>query len=363
MSTRNVVNTSQCLSLKEYRLVDGRIEFPSYKLKYIDDYLAKRGFDVTSISDETSSVQCSDDVVIKEIENAEIDRYDIDVWYNALSRFTFNTIFFPLSKEDTCNMVKVYKNVLYRSINGSDWDLLRDLIRRIDEFLKQHGSKSWFVRTNAVSPKDVVEIHDLGKGVLNYELDRLENKDAKGQFSKLCARTATVALMALCHSDRVFACFECKSEGNSLVFREWLSEIPLAWEFRCFVKKGIITAISQYYWTEYYSELQNQEEFIRDTICQFFDGDVKDAITELYPDCVMDVVLWKNSGRDTHKDLGVFIIELNPFGGSLVTCSSLFNWELDYDILYGITKTPEIRLRKQNHQYEDNNASSDSDSE
>lgn len=64
----------------EYTCVDGTIRFPCTKLPYIKVYLEKRGFEIFT-KDDTCWINEKDFMVIKEIEDAEVDAYDIDVWY------------------------------------------------------------------------------------------------------------------------------------------------------------------------------------------------------------------------------------------------------------------------------------------
>jgi hypothetical protein len=69
-----------------------------------------------------------------------------------------------------------------------------------------------------------------------------------------------------------------------------------------------------------------------------FHEQTKDLI--LYPSYVLDVVVL--------DDFKVLLIECNPFGAWMSSGSALFDWDKDYDILYGNTSTTvHIRVLKE----------------
>lgn len=263
-----------------------------------------------------------------------------------MDNLTFHTVFFPLSVQDSQNISRLGTNLEVREWKNTDWETLWDLKNRLDSFLKEHVSTKnpcFFLRLNSVSPKDTEGFQMIGKGLLTYELAKVENKHAKGPLRHLCVTTSEEILVTLCHSERVVSFLDHKISGNSIALREWLPDFPNHMEFRCFVRGGKIRAISQYFFEKYYPELQEKEGWIESKICEFFDSDIKELVSTLYPDAVMDVVIWPQLAHRSYKNLGVFIIEFNPFGGSLVTGAALFNWRADHEILYNSEK-PIVRI-------------------
>jgi hypothetical protein len=74
----------------------------------------------------------------------------------------------------------------------------------------------------------------------------------------------------------------------SLIVREWLPR-PVWSEFRCFVYKGQLTAISQYYHKCYFDEVANHQPRIKECIKAFFNK-IKDELSLCCGDCyIMDV--------------------------------------------------------------------------
>jgi len=109
-----------------------------------------------------------------------------------------------------------------------------------------------------------------------------------------------------------------ESISLQLLVRKWV-EIPLFNEFRAFVYHGELTAITQYFDTLYFPELDN------------FDPAV---LRQFYDDCVKPNVQW---GPDFVIDFGIaldgqiFVIELNPFLPTTDSCC--FNWIRDSNII------------------------------
>ena len=119
------------------------------------------------------------------------------------------------------------------------------------------------------------------------------------------------------------------------MIRQW-EHIDPAMEFRCFVYRNRLTAISQYHCYNFYKKLQGREEEIRDTIYQFY---LKIFEFLPYEDCVMDIII---------SSEGVKIVEFNSFGIDGMAGSALYNWQRDKAILYATEGKPDIRLVTQN---------------
>ena len=102
--------------------------------------------------------------------------------------------------------------------------------------------------------------------------------------------------------------------GFELVLRRWV-EISPAMEFRCFVQKNKIIAISQRDHTNYYSFLEKVKDKVHTDITRFFNKFMKSKFME--SSFVFDVY--------TSKEGLVKLIDINPY--SQVTDSLLFSWQ------------------------------------
>jgi len=118
----------------------------------------------------------------------------------------------------------------------------------------------------------------------------------------------------------------CTSGSLCMILRDWI-ECPQDHEFRCYVHQRQLTAISQYHCYSYFSSLQDKSHIlrIREAI-QHYVGDVIDCFP--MSSFVIDVAVQPQT-------YSCYIIELNPFGQTMSSGSALFNWDRDFDLLYG----------------------------
>lgn len=137
---------------------------------------------------------------------------------------------------------------------------------------------------------------------------------------------------ALHSEDRTTA----KSATIKLYLLPW---VEIFQEFRVFVYKGRITAISQqnlYRENNYLKNRGDPEKIITgwcDLICDYFSKTVKDKI-HINSYCIDFAIL---------QDGSPYFIEINPFGKEYASGSALFHWLHDEDILYG--KEDKIHVR------------------
>ena len=107
-------------------------------------------------------------------------------------------------------------------------------------------------------------------------------------------------------------------------------EIEDSKEFRVFVCNNRITAISQQnLYSNVFKNVQNCEKVINkyvQIILEYYESHIKSVLP--YSDYTYDFALIGNNDEP-------FFIEPNSFGKEYAAGSSLFHWELDYDILYG----------------------------
>lgn len=132
-----------------------------------------------------------------------------------------------------------------------------------------------------------------------------------------------------CNRTRIFI----QNDPNTcVVLRKWV-DIPKSMEFRCFIRKNKLRAISQYHCDEFFPELVGKENHILQLIHDFYK---KNSWRILYEDATMDVAI-----IDDEK---IFLIEFNQFGAETCCGSCLFNWDIDYQLLYH-SEFPIIRIR------------------
>ena len=98
-----------------------------------------------------------------------------------------------------------------------------------------------------------------------------------------------------------------------LVLRKWIDISP-AMEFRCFVKKNKIIAISQRDHTNYYDFLMNNKDKVHKDITTFFNKFIRSRFAD--SSFVFDVY--------APKEGSIRLLDINPF--SQVTDSLLFSW-------------------------------------
>ncbi|MCA9750263.1 MAG: hypothetical protein KC414_14230, partial [Romboutsia sp.] len=104
-------------------------------------------------------------------------------------------------------------------------------------------------------------------------------------------------------------------------------------EFRIFVYNNRITAIScqhLYNVNEWLCNLSVKEkEQVIQLILEYFNSNIRDKLTFI-GSYTMDLVL-----LDSNEEHMPYFIEPNSFGSEYASCSALFHWELDKEILYG----------------------------
>lgn len=142
-------------------------------------------------------------------------------------------------------------------------------------------------------------------------------------------------------------------ESMSIILREWI-DVPLSSEFRCFVHRGHLTAISQYHCYTVVPSLQDAATVraVRKAIGA--------RVAWLLPalpsaSCIVDVC-YDGRPSDVALDAAdrVLLIEVNPFGADLSSGSGLFSWTRDRDLLLGVDASvsdlPAIRVLRELHE-------------
>jgi hypothetical protein len=194
--------------------------------------------------------------------------FDIDVWYPILKDFTFKTHFIPLSISEAKAIIIFYRTKYNiqrnRDLNGDDIIILNSLENRIQNNLQNNFKNGAFIRLCGRSPKDGEPLHP-NKVINHYtqELKRikqdetLENFPEAGKKMMAIGKTNNImkvnngseAMNLLLTSERVCADMIDwieHGEPEQIVLREWEPELSLDFEFRVYVNKNKLNAISQY---------------------------------------------------------------------------------------------------------------------
>lgn len=268
--------------------------------------------------------------------------FDIDVWYPALSEHTFPTSFLPLTL-DEARAILAYNDVSWRAarvaLTRDEVATLERLERRIDAKLHDSfGERGAFLRLCGRSPKDGeptderirAAVWDSYQSSLTQLVEKehqpLDGNTRLAAVSRtrpwLRVRTGAEAMSLLLTSERVFADMRDwleYGEPEQIVLREWSSRFTMATEFRCYVERGELLAISQYDTYVRYHELQpleQREAVVRAVVSEWHR--VKSRIETLDGSYCVDF------GVDL-QSCTAQLIELSPFRSC--TGPALFSWD------------------------------------
>ena len=321
--------------------------------------------------------------------------FDIESWYETFSGLTFPTLFLDVSLAEAAALLRRYVTVILcdhdpwaddapfrHTLHGypasQDDVLLASLRERITLQMQRISpdvspSSQFFIRLSSRSPKDSAYGTSKMKSLLRAQLAGLTDSSwrqnaeyaafFRAQIAALCVSDAAVAIEMLSRSERIFTDLQAVLPGShlpppKLAIRRWCDSLDIAGEFRCFVHRREITAISQYYEMVCFPLLLRFCDDIRTLIATFFEERVRHLLP--WDDCVMDVVVdfgSQLSAEQSSSDIAtlswsphaasVQIIEFNPF--TKYTSGALFSWTHPHDsqVIHGqlpfefrVLKTP-----------------------
>ena len=155
--------------------------------------------------------------------------------------------------------------------------------------------------------------------------------------------TAKQIVTALVTSYRCVNVFE-RQEPAGLYLLPFCPHFDCDKEFRVFVSNNRVTAISQYNEAEdcgWGTCSDTDLTRIADHIVILLNAMLKQA-------AILKLALPASFTLDVFchadQDFAVELIELNSFGAQLAAGSCLFDWVKDYDVLYGLSNTIELRI-------------------
>ena len=358
------------------------IKFPQSQLSFTAPLLNEMGYKYELVGEPScGTVECRVPAikvtdVMHQIYATTTASYNLEQWYDALVKVdpgaTARTLAIPLSDGELKLLQSLGMRYRFGDTQKSqaDYDGLEALEEKISSALSQSPlqGKKLFARLSSRSPKDstvvkermtaaaqVVEGSDGGKQVVLEGLAKL-----KAQNEALRVEEAYEITELLIGSARVFIDItnyfkfrvpKTPTADMNLLLREYSDTLRHDLEFRCYVKDGRITAISQYFLYNAFDILGDPKTLcsIREAIIAFHDR-VRSAFP--WADYVFDVSL---SERDISSDSDstksqekkeeeggsssrweVSVIEINPFGAWMSSGSGLFSWKDDYNTLYGL---------------------------
>eukprot|EP00475_Leptophrys_vorax_P028959 TRINITY_DN42233_c0_g1_i1.p1 TRINITY_DN42233_c0_g1~~TRINITY_DN42233_c0_g1_i1.p1 ORF type:complete len:390 (-),score=95.74 TRINITY_DN42233_c0_g1_i1:87-1256(-) len=283
--------------------------------------------------------------------------FGISSWFHRLpEQFTFPTRFVRLSMEDVRNLIAVYENSerkvspLEELVNSK----LQDLIQRVDEAVGDWKDVGVFVKLDSKSAKDFIrpledeQMVDLVKIEFEAAQKKMDGMAiprnvAHSSFLKASGRrmrctSGFEVCEQLTRSWRVLEDLKATERymcyGDSydeyplhIVIRKWDEKIQedSEMEFRGFVNKNSLNAVSQYDYLQVYPFIIDNRESIEKRIFKFWEDHLKELLSETHRSYVCDFYVPKNS-EDSVK-----LVELNPFLSSSGPC--LFNWSRDNSII------------------------------
>lgn len=115
-------------------------------------------------------------------------------------------------------------------------------------------------------------------------------------------------------------------------------------EFRVFVNNSVVTAVSQYNEAEDcgWGKFADTDLLkIVDDTTALLDKLLKQAVTQ---DLTLPTCFTFDVFCHADQDSAVELIELNSFGAQLAAGSCLFDWVIEYVLLYGLSNMLEVRV-------------------
>eukprot|EP00727_Mastigamoeba_balamuthi_P005279 m51a1_g1475 hypothetical protein (514) ;mRNA; r:266698-268435 len=284
--------------------------------------------------------------------------FDIDVWYPSLARYTFPTVFIPLTRPEAQAVVNYYSGrFLGRQgrLRAEDVAELRQLEGLVDrEVCESFAETGAFLRLCGRSVKDAEPLDRQSvRDAYAAELERLLRSGAPaGANTKLRAvarvgwlrvRSGEEAMSLLLTSERAYADLRDWlefGEPEQLVLRRWEPRLTYDLEFRAFVHRGALTAISQYDHYCVYPHLHALRERIEKVVVEFWREVHAHVGEDAY---VMDVGVMPGAGEGGADR--VVLIELSPF----LECTgpALFSWKTDGEQL----RNGPLQLRLRSDEY------------
>jgi len=230
-----------------------------------------------------------------------IDSFDYHAWWsrsipNGPKGITYISIDSTLKQE----LIALYHSI--DTLQNDSSALSKSLLsfkNDIEEFNNRYSNKKVFVRLSGTSGKN-----EIGVKSLDYDF---------------------ISILKHLVSCNLFVKQEYQRDKCTyLIIMPWNDHIQDRYEFRIFVKNGVLVGASQQKWFENFQHTTEELDIIQKSL-----SSIKfiEHICKMYKDFIADVYV-------DIKDGETYLIEINPFGAHCGAGSSLFHWVDDYDLLY-----------------------------
>lgn len=292
---RYEINTSH--TRREIRVEGEHVSFPERYLElYFVDLLDELQLPYIIVGDRV--LVRGNQTLADRLQHHQISITHAQHWYPSVKEITFPSILIPLDRDTIDSLLH--------------HDSASDHYRRLIKQMHTCTYDEVFIRLNSVSPKP--------------------HRPSDNHFYTKDKNWAERALALLLESSRTCDTLCNHLFDHYIMLRQW-TPIDDWQEFRCFIYRNRLTAISQYHCYSKFKKLAGKIFLIRQVIVAFYQ-EVYSFIP--YEDCVMDVIV---NGDE------VTIVEFNSFGADGIAGSGLYNWEQDEDILLSTNDgLPSIRL-------------------
>lgn len=227
--------------------------------------------------------------------------------------------------DNQLKMLNEIKNKLGEFEGNVKEDILQN-IQNVDLAEHEFFQDGYFIRLSGRSPKDFVT--------------QLLNSSTCGDdiVKRLILSTRSLCCM------KEFLKSDDPSKSIAIIFIPWDNNLNSSLEFRCFVHKKKLTAISQYDCYHSFPMFANENFcfFIKEKIENFYDQ-IKAFIP--YHSCILDVMLkpkYDTKGdlkfevdvKEDRPDWRVHLLEFNPFFADVSSGAGLFEWGQDFEVLH-----------------------------
>lgn len=287
------------------------------------------------------------------ISEGDIRKYQDDVldvnlehWISLLGDITFHTEFYPITLEDAQTFIDSYdsyeKKVPFSDDITKRLSSIENGLQKVIENVKKNDS-GVFVKTSSRSAKDTGVYHDKFKGLYHKYLKEKQIKDENDKIVSLLEAGTYVQKMENAQQVlQMFSISERISQDMKLalahperfkehfVVRKWVDLDPTL-EFRGFVNKNTLHALSQYNHLAYFPHLADNKDQIEKQIKDFFYNVARPRLEDKFDTYIIDFALIDPNPESQQKQYKIWVIELNPFLPTTDSC--LFSWEKERAIL------------------------------
>jgi hypothetical protein len=259
------------------------------------------------------------------------DQVRLEKWYPILFEHTMFTSELPLSIQEAQAIVEAYDLPKTEKLQSP---VLQQLKERLNSFLsvepkfKSHdGEKlSVFMKCAHRSPKDAARMSPRTNEIYEQIRHQFSNTFCgrlhalfKASMMVMEVTSGEEAIELLVNSENIkddlfWSLMKPELWSMTLVFRGWVEMDPTM-EFRCFISKQKVTAVTPWFYTLYSERnIKNREKIIQE-ILGFFE-----SIKSKLDDCglgkealyTMDLFIDMNSAENDELPWKIWIIELNP---------------------------------------------------